>query len=44
MLSYTKKLARQINLYDKLAKKAATNPFAKPLNITIIWVDKIVDK
>lgn len=45
LLAYTKKLYEKINSYDKFAKnhyfaKDFTNPFAKPQNITIIWVDK----
>ncbi len=45
LLAYTKKLYEKINEYDKIAKnpytqKGLDNPFRKPENITIIWVDK----
>ena len=43
--NYTKKLYEKINAYDKIAKnpyteKGVKNPFCKPQNVTIIWVDK----
>lgn len=45
LLAYTKKLYEKINKYDKLAKnpymdKGPMNPFYKPRNVTIVWVDK----
>ncbi len=45
LLAYTKKLYEKINTFDKIAKnpylnKGTTNPFYKPQNVTIIWVDK----
>lgn len=45
LLAYTKKLYEKINAYDKIAKNPYTdnslsNPFCKPRNFTIIWVDK----
>ena len=43
LLAYTKKLYEQIAYYDALTKNRfsnITNPFFKPLNITIIWVDE----
>lgn len=45
LLAYTKKLYEKINAYDKLAKnhymdKGPLNPFYKPRNVTIVWVDK----
>lgn len=41
LLAYTKKLSEQIAYYDSLAKREfVSNPFSKPLNITIIWVDE----
>ena len=44
LFAYTKQLADQIAFYDSIAnidyKNPITNPFAQPLNITIIWVDK----
>ncbi len=41
LLAYTKKLSEKIAYYDKMTKKNyTTNPFEKPLNVTIIWVDK----
>lgn len=44
LLTYTKKLYEKINFYDKILKPRnfdinMSNPFAKPLNITIIWVE-----
>lgn len=44
LLTYTKQLYEKINFYDKLFKQqnldiSMTNPFAKPLNITIIWLE-----
>lgn len=45
LLAYTKKLSEKIAYYDALPKREfMVNPFAKPLNITIIWVDKEKDK
>lgn len=49
LLAYTKKLYEKINFYDKAAKNAypnySSNPFCKPVNVTIIWVeDKKDDK
>ena len=45
LLAYTKKLYEQIAYYDALTKNKffdsnMTNPFSKPINITIIWVDE----
>lgn len=45
LLAYTKKLYKQIAYYDTLTKnkffdERITNPFFKPVNITIIWVDE----
>jgi|GEM_PF-978335 len=44
LLSYTKKLSEKIKFYDTIAKKPSdmwmTNPFAKPVNITIVWVEE----
>ncbi len=45
LLAYTKKLYEKINAYDKIAKnpyteKGSQNPFCKPQNITVIWIDK----
>jgi len=44
LLNYTKKLYEKINFYDRILKpknfdKNMTNPFSKPLNVTIIWVE-----
>ena len=41
LLEYTKKIAEKIKLYDAMAKNPfAVNPFAKPVAVTIIWVDE----
>jgi hypothetical protein len=40
LLHYTKKLYDKIRFYDKLAEKPSENPFAKPINITIVWVEQ----
>jgi len=42
LLSYTKTLSDRIRFYDKISEKAVNifNPFAKPINITIVWVDE----
>lgn len=41
LLAYTKKLSEKIAYYDALAKREfISNPFAKLLEITIIWVDE----
>lgn len=45
LLAYTKKLYEKIYAFDKIAKnpyleKGPTNPFLRPKNVTIIWVDK----
>ena len=42
---YSKKLTEKIAYYDALAngefaESRMTNPFAQPINITIIWVDE----
>ena len=42
LLDYTKKLSEKIKFYDEIAKSphfGMKNPFAKPQNITIIWVE-----
>ncbi len=44
LLAYTKNLYKKICFYDKVLKnknfdKNMTNPFVKPLNVTIIWVE-----
>ena len=43
LFAYTKQLADQIAFYDSIANidytRPVTNPFAQPVNITIIWVD-----
>lgn len=45
LLHYTKKLYEKINNYDKMAQnpylnREPRNPFLKPENITIIWIEK----
>ena len=42
LFNYTKKISEKINFYDEIAKNpffGFGNPFAKPINITIIWVE-----
>ena len=44
LLEYTKKLSEKIKFYDSMAQNSycsvsMSNPFAKPVNITIIWVE-----
>ena len=44
LLSYTKKIAEKINFYDEIVKNSLSdfslsNPFAHPVNITVIWID-----
>ena len=41
-LDYTKKIAEKIKFYDDIAKNAyfnMINPFAKPVTITVVWVE-----
>lgn len=38
-LEYTKQLAQQIAYYDTITKNKI-NPFNKPVQITIVWVDE----
>lgn len=45
LFEYTKRLSEQIAYYDALAnsefsESRFTNPFAQPINITIIWIDE----
>ncbi|MBO8430156.1 hypothetical protein IAC76_02095 [Spirochaetes bacterium] len=45
LLHYTKKLYEKINKYDKMAQnpylnKGPDNPFLRPKNFTIIWIEK----
>lgn len=43
LLDYTKKLSDKIKFYDSIAKNcffSEHNPFTKPIDITIIWIDK----
>ena len=44
LFDYTKKLSDKIKFYDSIAQNTFSgiqmaNPFAKPINITIIWVE-----
>lgn len=44
LLDYTKKLAEKIRFYDSMVQPFygnfnSTNPFAKPISVTIIWVE-----
>lgn len=43
-LEYTKKLKSEVSKYDKLAKnpftqKGVSNPFTKPCDIKLIWIE-----
>lgn len=45
LLDYTKKLAQKIKYYDEIAQNTFSgfnirNPFAKPVNVTVIWVEE----
>ena len=45
LLAYTKKLYEKISFYDKAFNRKnfdvnVTNPFARPLNVTVIWIEK----
>ena len=45
LLNYTKKLYDNIKFYDSVAQNTfsgwhSVNPFAKPINITIIWIEE----
>ena len=43
LLEYTKKLSEKIKYYDMIAKNpffGIANPFAKPINMTIVWIEK----
>lgn len=45
LLEYTKKLAEKIKFYDSIAQNSfsglhTTNPFAKPISLTIVWVEE----
>lgn len=44
LLAYTKQLSEKIKFYDTLTKDRffdmnMTNPFTRPVNLTIVWVD-----
>ena len=44
LLDYTKKLSEKIKFYDSIAQNpfcsiSMSNPFARPVNITIVWVE-----
>ena len=49
LLFYTEKKKKKINAFDKIAQnpyltKSPQNPFCKPHNVTIIWVEKKKNK
>lgn len=48
LLNYTKKLSEKISYYDRLTREAKkfsmANPFAKPANMTVIWVENCSEK
>ena len=42
LLRYTKKLAKKIRFYDSIAQNpyfSVNNPFAKPKNVTVVWIE-----
>lgn len=44
LFDYTKKLSEKIKFYDSIAQNTFSgihmaNPFAKPIQITIVWVE-----
>ncbi len=44
LLTYNKKISEKINFYDNILKPRnfdvnMSNPFYKPLNVTILWVE-----
>ena len=42
LFEYTKKLSEKIKFYDDIAKTpyfGMKNPFAEPVNITVIWIE-----
>lgn len=42
LFDYTRKISEKIRFYDSLIKETSFkgyNPFAKPINLTIIWVE-----
>lgn len=48
LLNYTKTLYEKINAFDKMAQnpymeKGPKNPFYKPENLTVIWVEEKKD-
>ena len=46
LLDYTKKLSEKIKFYDSIAQNPflhMTNPFAKPINVTIVSVESDCD-
>lgn len=45
LLDYTKRLSEKIRFYDSIAQNNfwsmnTTNPFAKPISFTVIWVEE----
>lgn len=46
LLEYTKRLSEKIKFYDSIAKNpffGISNPFAKPINFTIVWIEEEKD-
>jgi len=42
LLEYTKKLSEKIRFYDDIVKSpffGSSNPFNKPVNFTIVWIE-----
>lgn len=42
LFNYTKQLTEKIRFYDSVAQNPflnMQNPFAKPITITIVWID-----
>lgn len=43
LFEYTKKLSDKIKFYDSIVQNpfsSIVNPFSKPINITIVWVEQ----
>ena len=43
LFNYTKKISEKIKFYDEIAQNpffGMNNPFAKPINITVVWIEE----
>jgi len=42
LFKYTKKISDRIKFYDEITKNpffGYSNPFSKPINLTIVWIE-----